>query len=371
MYQYVVVISKEIDSITAKFPVAGYCDGTNLSLGRVVLKGAAAQRITSCRLISHRKPQLNQRLSVTRKGEQAIIDIPALPLGDNGVSFELMGETTAKQSVSLLSCACEKSYRPSHVIFVVGSPRSGTTAVGNAIQRAFDTTVHGESHLSEIIGSLAEHAEKALLDSPAKPIDGMLVNEITLADIQMSIIKMMHRIHHQFYGDYLILDKTPGGPNIRALWLMLRAYPDGKVIYCKRRGIENVISRLTKFPGVDFEGHCKQWRQNFIVWEQAVRLNTRELGHSDWHTDVEQLRLASRPEDVLNELSVWLAMTEEQKARALEYLTFQSPQKTSDYKRALDLDSVDWTNEQKVKFKLICGEQMKRQGYSYTSDYYL
>ena len=35
------------------------------------------------------------------------------------------------------------SYVP-EVVFVVGSPRSGTTAVGNAIQRAYEVNSHGE-----------------------------------------------------------------------------------------------------------------------------------------------------------------------------------------------------------------------------------
>ena len=370
MHQYIVVSNERREHLNFKFPMAGYVEAEKVDLGRAVLKGDFAKSYKHCFLRSYNYPILNQTIEIKRQGDSASIDLPTIEVPARDISFEVVLETDAQTVTPLFSCALALTYRPENVVFVVGSPRSGTTAVGNAVQKAFDTVIHGESHLAEIIISLVERAQKALLGSPARNIDGMLVNEITPADMQMNVIQLLKRLHRQFYGDSLVLDKTPGGPNIQALWLMLRAYPNAKVIFCKRRGIENVISRLKKFPQVSFSDHCTQWRQTFSIWGQTVRLNTRELCAKDWHFEIDQFRLACEPDAITKELSDWLGLSEVQQQRALEYLKYQSPQKTSDYKKALDFDELEWSQEQKQVFIDTCGEQMEKQGYSLGSDYF-
>ncbi|MBT42252.1 MAG: hypothetical protein CMF12_06970 [Idiomarina sp.] len=382
MHQYLVVRNPEVKGqLRLRFPVAGYLTpddhSGNYELGGFEYTRKQLKRDDRFFVVSHNKPidsgMLDYEKTVNAKDELAAFKVllPELTVTNERYSFTVIHQQPNGEQQVLFSVAVAKTSKPTQAIFVTGSPRSGTTAMGNALQRAFNHKVHGEAHLADMMAQIDSYSQQALIKSPAYNNEGTLINQLNAADIQMNTVLMIRGIHEQFYGKDLVLDKTPGGPNINALWLMLKAYPEAKIIYCQRRGLENVISRLKKFPDVSFEGHCKQWRQSLRLWNAAKQSVSVAMKHQDWFYRVEQLLVARAPEETTNTIGNWLALTSAQQKRMSAYLKQQSPQQSSDFKAAVDLDKLDWTAEQKSVFLKICGPEMKNQGYSLDEHYFL
>ena len=64
----------------------------------------------------------------------------------------------------------------------------------------------------------------------------------------------------------LWFDKSGHAEMIPAIPILRRLWPDSVYIFCKRRAIENVASRLKKFPAHDFERHCAGWAKTMAAW---------------------------------------------------------------------------------------------------------
>ena len=254
---------------------------------------------------------------------------------------------------------------------VVGSPRSGTTVVGNMVQQAFQTKAHGEAHIAELFNNLVEKSVDYIDNSKAANNKGTLVWEMPTVFLKAQLVKQLRDIYVTYYGSDVVIDKTPGLPMLRALPLLLLAFPQAKVVYCQRRGIENVASRLRKFPNAKFEVHCKQWVQTIKVWERMKTYLSRLTARNNWWIEIEQFELATSPERVTKKLGAFLSLDKQAVSRMFEYQDQNSPQitggKPSD---VTSLDQLNWSTAQKQCFINTCGSTMKQQGYSMDESYY-
>ena len=255
------------------------------------------------------------------------------------------------------------------VTLIVGSPRSGTTAVGNAVQKAFAEQGHGESHIAELFQKLLDSCEQYVTSSPAARSKGTLTHQVSQVHMQSLQFESLRSLHRDFYGEEIVIDKTPGGPMIQALPLLMKVYPQAKVIYCKRRGLENIASRLKKFPKVSFLAHCKQWRNTHHMWCKAKEQITYEHNRKSWFCVIEQYLLATNVDSESRKIAEHLAFTPEQHQALVGYLRHESPQKSAS-NDALSLETIKWTEEQKLIFMDICSKEMNRQKYSLDETYF-
>ncbi|CAA0277689.1 conserved hypothetical protein [Alteromonas alvinellae] len=254
---------------------------------------------------------------------------------------------------------------------VIGSPRSGTTVVGNMVQQAFRKKAHGEAHIAELFSQLVNQSEEYLEKGLAANNKGTLVWEVPSIFLKAQLVKQLRETYSTYYGNDIIVDKTPGLPMLRALPLVMLAFPNTKVVYCQRRGIENISSRLRKFPKAKFEAHCKQWAQTVQVWQRLKKQLSKQTLRDDWWIEVEQYELATAPQAVTKELGRFLNVNERAITRMFEYQEKKSPQITGGKPSDVSsLDAVGWTNEQQQYFIEVCGEAMRLQGYSFDEQYY-
>ncbi|AMJ99758.1 hypothetical protein AVL55_17315 [Alteromonas macleodii] len=254
---------------------------------------------------------------------------------------------------------------------VIGSPRSGTTVVGNMVQQAFRKKAHGEAHIAELFSQLVNQSEEYLEKGLAANNKGTLVWEVPSIFLKAQLVKQLRETYSTYYGNEIIVDKTPGLPMLRALPLVMLAFPNAKVVYCQRRGIENISSRLRKFPKAKFEAHCKQWAQTVQVWQRLKKQLSNQTLRDDWWIEVEQYELATSPQKVTKELGRFLNVNERAITRMFEYQEKKSPQITGGKPSDVSsLDTVGWTKEQQKYFTEVCGEAMRLQGYSFDEQYY-
>ncbi|WP_462169264.1 hypothetical protein [Pseudoalteromonas lipolytica] len=89
---------------------------------------------------------------------------------------------------------------PSKVVLIVGSPRSGTSALGKACRKALNASAHGESHVVEGVYKAFKDTTKFFDDSIAANIKGNLVNAIPDTVLLAEHLNMLRRIYKSFYG---------------------------------------------------------------------------------------------------------------------------------------------------------------------------
>jgi hypothetical protein len=257
------------------------------------------------------------------------------------------------------------------VTFIIGSHRSGTTVMGLAIQKIFGQKFHNECHVAPLFEKLVQQAKSIRSKSPNSKKEGVLLSQIMPVEIEVEFHKMIRNIYSSFYGDNLIIDKTPGPEMLSALPFMLKVFPNAKVIFCKRRGIENVESRMRRFPSVKFNTHCSQWSRNMSEWRRIKEIINEEFDHSDWFCEVEQYNLQFNPQKEVKKLEKLLDLNNKQKVQFINILKNKSPQQTSKPSKASCITNNSWTDEQREIFVISCAKEMELFNYSMNENYFL
>lgn len=309
-----------------------------------------------------------QYVSADEKSNSVVFDLLPLEHRVNVVKVSIVCENK--------TFTCNIAFIPApnlpQAVFVLGSPRSGTTVVGNMVQRGLQVKSHGESHMAELLQNLVTTVTEYVKGAPAANNEGTLTWEVSSTYVKALQIQQFREMYSSYYTGPVFIDKTPGVPMLNTLSLLFLVYPNAKVVYCKRRGIENVASRMRKFPDVPFEGHCNQWKQAFTIWRRNKRqLNNDLLKHKNWFIEIEQFTLLKDAAPLIKQLTDFLALPESAYIKMQKYQSSETPQKTSDEggvpKSLLDMN---WTDEQKQTFEQVCGTEMERAGYSLTEGYF-
>ena len=149
-------------------------------------------------------------------------------------------------------------------VFIVGSPRCGTSELADALATHLELPWLGEGQ-SALAPALAT-ASAALTMPPD------LKDELALAmlgeGLPMMVRTATQRIYYQAHKSASFLDKTPGEAMIRATPFLHWCFPRARFVFMRRNGIANLASRLAKFGG-DFSDHCRDWTACMEAWEAA------------------------------------------------------------------------------------------------------
>lgn len=305
--------------------------------------------------------------------DQITLNLSLAELKQQITTFALSVKTSDDAKTSNIEFAITPDYHNRNAVFVVGSPRSGTTAVGNAIQRAYQVKSHGESHMAELLSNLVQQTKDYATATNQAKNKGTLTWEVPAIYLKAQLLENFRALYASYYPQQVIIDKTPGIPMITALPLLFQAFPNAKVVYCQRRALENIASRLRKFPNSTFEQHCRQWVVTIRRWKQAKQIiNAFVPSNTPWNIEIEQLNLATRPEQELTRLAELLRLNVASTKRMIRYLEKSSPQQTgSSPDTSVDVASLGWSEEQVQFFYDTCSEEMALNGYSLDSAYFL
>jgi hypothetical protein len=351
----------------------GLCSGLLSMTVRSIKNGDSKIEINNAFNSAGKTSSVEVFSSPIGKGEKCDVGLELLDLESTINIFDVCLVDVSNQRVKIASLVLLPVTQELYpVTFIIGSPRSGTSAVGNLVQRSFDVKSHGEAHVANAFQELIEHSKKLFDSSLAVSSKGILINEVPALYIEAQLVLNFRQLYQRFYSNQPIVDKTPGIKMIECLPLLFKVFPHAKVICCQRRGIENISSRMRKFPKVPFEGHCKQWKRSILLWQKMKQTLNESLGHSQWCMQIEQFNLASNPQTVISELLTFLDMPSSKDKMLNRYLERHTPQKTSKGpEHVLSFQNIDWTEEQKESFLSHCGAFMHSIGYSLDESYYL
>ena len=240
-------------------------------------------------------------------------------------------------------------------VFVVGGPRSGTSALTRALRLAFDLPGHGESHTIPAIAMITHPLRLYWERFQGNPSD-LLIKILPTVQIEEMIFRFVRDFYVQTYGGGSWIDKTPSDEAVHSISLIPRIFPEARIIVIRRNGIEVVRSVRSKF-GLPFSGACTNWNSVMAGVSLARKRcpQALEVDHRAFIHDLDAMTLAcaehlGRPELASHMADLLRHDRQDQSAAD------PGPSPTT-------LDDVDWTADEKAVFQATCEPWMTAFGY--------
>jgi hypothetical protein len=252
-------------------------------------------------------------------------------------------------------------------VFVLGAARSGTSAMAQALLGCGYYTGFEEGHLLGLAHRLTNATGQYYEENGDETLPGRstLLGRVPRQIIDEGIKDVFRTAARFMYPAGRWVDKTPTLAMIRAAPLMLDIWPRAKFIFMKRRAIENIDSRLRKFPELAFAEHCDEWCQAMKAWRDIREILAGAA------LEVEQLEVARAPDKIGLEVSSFLDIPSAASRRLTDALRVERPQRTSQqFASTMALQTVDWSPQQVDMFKNICLDEMDAFGYSVDESYF-
>ncbi len=247
-------------------------------------------------------------------------------------------------------------------IFILGAGRSGTSRLASSLKRVTRLPGDPEGHFYPLASVVDEAVNTFLARTPRnnpKTTMGRLEPEAILSAYRNVVKQTLEDL----YGE-TFLEKTPGPRGVTAMPIMLRLWPDAKLIFVKRRGIENVMSSCRKFTAPPFQWHCQNWAESMAGWTSLNPPPQQSI-------EVEQLFMARHPVETARALGEFLQLTDAQVEELAASFAGPRPQSTAGAEGdIISLDETEWDEEQRQRFLEVCSEQMSSYGYSLDHNYW-
>jgi hypothetical protein len=243
-------------------------------------------------------------------------------------------------------------------VFVVGSPRSGTSILVQGLHGAGYAGCD-EGNLLSILRPVSQTIDQHYGDfGSTNPL--VLTAHINAEQLKAAWFGALRDLVDRHHAGKPWLDKT-GNPEMMEIIPILRAlWPQSRFIFAKRRGIENIVSRMKKFPQFTFEYHCRDWARNMETWRRMIEADPTIPG-----LEVDQRDIAMAPEATAARIGAFLDMQAASLAEMTRIFVVERPQETEagSAMRELSLENSGWTQAEKAVFKEICGGAMGQLGY--------
>lgn len=270
------------------------------------------------------------------------------------------------------------------IIFVLGSVRSGTSAVGQGLDHAIGSgDGYYEGNLigllpcvSDAVDKYYRHFSKDYLEKKGyhqvSDVGKDYIKQRLLDFLLTEIVKPVNNGGKRAGAEGMTpvgreivwVDKSPDGhflaENARSAAFLAEALPNARFIFCRRHGVANVESRIRKWGRPSFITHCHGWAAVMDAWWTLKGpLNGRFI-------EVDQYDLATEPDRTAEALADFVSANEKQRNSLKARFSRKNVERTSSESDALQprLIDTDWTWAERLIFALICGEQMRRYRYN-------
>jgi hypothetical protein len=253
-------------------------------------------------------------------------------------------------------------------IFILGNPRSGSSAVSTCLRNVLNIQGYNEGHFLKYITKYENITNEifnnlSISEKNKNVAMGNIDKNIFLNNIFLAFKKTYESLFDDSKKYWM--DKTPDS-NLSHIKRLLYLWPNSKFIILKRRSLENIQSRTIKFPNVSFDKHCKSWNNLMKSWyhldKSILKNNYIEIEHYDMLFNLDKVA-----EDLVRLLPEY----RDKKQSVIDFFNTKYPQSTTGKKpEILDIDSIGWTDSQKNIHNNICGETLNLYNYSLDKNYF-
>jgi hypothetical protein len=246
-------------------------------------------------------------------------------------------------------------------IFVLGDHRSGTSTVHRALRQTYRFSADMEGYVWPLLLDV-DRSVGALMDFHGGP-DSKTGRNFTLKRIGGPAIvdrlfEALLDLHDGHFEGSSWIDKTPGAEMIRAAGLIAARIEDARFIFLRRRGIDNVLSKRRRFPGLSFEQCCDSWRACVDAWAATEK----DLG--DRQLVIEQREMAHHPHVVARNTVEFLGGGDDEVRKLTHWLRDKPVEVTAGPTAPfVGIEDTPWSLEEKGYFLRTCAEPMSRLGY--------
>src|SRR3954469_5424274 len=149
-------------------------------------------------------------------------------------------------------------------VFIIGSPRSGTSAlIGALLGVGYNGYREGNFlQLMPMIGAMIDRHFATFGQDGAE----VLVTHVDPKALKEAINEVFAGFVNRLHPNPPWVDKSGNPEMIGAIPALMKLWPDSHFVFAKRRAIENIVSRLKKFSQHNFEYHCRDWARNMQAW---------------------------------------------------------------------------------------------------------
>jgi hypothetical protein len=255
----------------------------------------------------------------------------------------------------------------SRPVFVVGSFRSGTTAISLALQQATRYRGFPEGHVLDVacrlVNAISAHFEVKDAWTPSEFTAMFHLGRMPHARFRAETIELLRRLAAPYTTPFWC-DKTPTPQMIASVPIISQAWPNGRFIFMKRRGLENLRSRLRKFPQANFLGQCREWALIMSEW-RSVRgtIPNRFI-------EIDQRSLLFDAGSTAARVGQFLDLNAAEIEAFRGVLGRVRPEATGRPEDIVsDPSELGWSAEQIEIFQRVCGAEMDAYGYTYDEEY--
>jgi hypothetical protein len=304
-------------------------------------------------------------------------DISASIAGETLPVFDSTSAPTDGGPAPLIRRTLAADFRPqeaapaglpaAYPVFVLGSVRSGTSAIASALTSGTRYVGFREGLLFDLILRLRSCIAGFYSEREANlENDAVMIRHVPEKFVLDLVSSVFRNLASEIFSSAHWVDKTPTVDMISLTPTLARIWPEAKFIFMKRRGIENMLSRLRKFPdSIAFRSHCADWTAAMEAWE-TVRpsLGVNAL-------EIDQKEMLSRPDDVARRVGIFLELDETERTALGTHLHDRTLERTANYDADTpDISETGWSSEQIAIFRDICGTTMRKFGYGFGKSYF-
>ncbi len=249
-------------------------------------------------------------------------------------------------------------------VFIVGSPRSGTSVLVSCMINA-GYFGYNEGNFLSLIRMIEFHVDR-FFQAQGSTHPKVLTSHISRDELVDRLSRVVAEMAESKQKRTPWFDKTGSMQMVEAMPILHRIWPESRFIFAKRRGLENVVSRVIKFPKHSFEYHCANWAGTMAAWNRVRSEHPEVPG-----IEIDQRDIAEAPEATARMLGEFLALDAAAQAKVSDTMIRDRPQETQpgSSTRVITLEDTGWTAEQIAIFEKECGQQMRAFGYTLDETY--
>jgi Sulfotransferase family len=238
-------------------------------------------------------------------------------------------------------------------VFIIGSPRSGTSITYYAMREVFGLPGRGESHVIPVFQRVIHTFFLYARDFVGS---GVLAEELKTPTFRAAVVDYARNFYKSVHPNGSFVDKTPGAEAILGAILIREIFPNSRIILTRRTGTEVVQSIQRKFD-TKFEDACQGWSACMKAILR-IRESIEDL------LEIDQFDMANSADHTALRIAEYLGQPQKAAALARFLAERRTDQRSTHcWHTRLTLPELDWPQASKEYFADVCGELMTKFGY--------